>query len=253
MSDAITHYYAQVHDGVARHPRMSDRNLAALIVDAMPPHLHREILLAETTVAVAGERRIKARKIEENARQQVAAKTPEPKQVAAESKPPSLFDRLYEDPTLWRVAHDINGSHIWFNSRDRREFQKWCHGPRGGFDRWLDWALTQDVHEDFKVDFVPGYTERQRYDALAEMLNKVVEQTRFEVTAELLGTVFATGDGTRVTWGDATVLQHQDRIDMLTRMMVGTSETAAMHMKAVDMIKDAGVETLADLGSRPVP
>ena len=245
MSDATTRYYAHIIDGVDQHPRMSDRNLAALIVDNMPARMHRDILIAWSTAEVATLRRSKARKVEESARQQVAT-TPAATKHEAEPQPPNDFQRLHDDPTLWEVAHEIGSQCIWFNSRDRREFQKWCN-QRGGFDQWLDWALTQDIHEDFKVDFVPGYTSMRFRDAVTKLLDKVVEQTRFEVTAELLDTVFATGDGTRVTWGDATVLQHQERVDMLTRMMVGTSETAAMHIRAVDMIKDAGVETLAEV------
>jgi hypothetical protein len=59
--------------------------------------------------------------------------------------------------------------------------------------------------------------------------------------------VDALGDGNRVTWRDATVADHEERIGMLTKMMAGTSVTAAMHISAAQMIKDAGVDTLGEV------
>lgn len=79
------------------------------------------------------------------------------------------------------------------------------------------------------------------------LLKLHAEQIRFEVTAELLDSVFRTGDGTEVSWREATVAQHEQRIELLSKMVAGTAETAAMHMRAVEMIKDAGAETLGQV------
>lgn len=63
---------------------------------------------------------------------------------------------------------------------------------------------------------------------------------------------FALGDGTEVTWGDATVDQHLARIAMLERQVAGVSQTIERHRYAVDAIRKAGVSCLADLPNEEV-
>jgi hypothetical protein len=75
------------------------------------------------------------------------------------------------------------------------------------------------------------------------------KRVRLETTAELLGTIFALGDGRRVTWGSATVADHQQRLDMLLQNATGIAETAALHRKAITMLTAAGAACLSQLNA----
>jgi hypothetical protein len=78
--------------------------------------------------------------------------------------------------------------------------------------------------------------------AIAQWKQEVI----VEWSRELLSATF-TIDGQTVTWGEATVAQHEARAESLTKQAVGTVETAAMHMKAVDRLKAAAAQTLNDV------
>jgi len=212
---------------------------------------------------------------EDERQQSEPPKPPEP------NHRPGDFQRLYNDPMVWhgrdetgillreRVIPAPEGFSYLGESRStfridwtapsRRQFEEWCEDTygEGAFQGWLDRCYLLDADnpdemERWEIDWVPEF--RREWAQLAYHRNKIAgilddfrAAIRFEVTAELLDTVFATGDGTRVSWRDATVLQHEERIEMLSKMMAGTAETAAMHMRAVEMIKDAGVESLGQV------
>jgi hypothetical protein len=72
-------------------------------------------------------------------------------------------------------------------------------------------------------------------------------EIRLEVTEELLSTKIALGDGTQVTWGEATAAQLRQRADMLLAMAAGDVKGAARLRKAAEMIEDADVTCLDDL------
>lgn len=87
--------------------------------------------------------------------------------------------------------------------------------------------------------------------ALGEIMQDYKKSLRAEWTDELLASPFAVGDGRIVTWGSATVADHEARAEMLSKMAAGTLETAAMHARAIEHIRTAGVETLADVTAVP--
>ena len=86
-------------------------------------------------------------------------------------------------------------------------------------------------------------------DWIGLMLESAKEVVRVEVLGELLDAEFALGDGTSVTWGDATVEQHEVRVEMLTKMAGGTIETAARHQSAIDHLREANATSLNDLAA----
>lgn len=110
----------------------------------------------------------------------------------------------------------------------------------------LEWrrqrAVERAEREERRLE-----SDARLYRKLAELVKEHDDQIRLEVTTELLNSVFALGDGTRVTWGDATVEQHQQRIDLLTGMAAGTLETAARHHAAISMLEEAGATCLKQL------
>jgi len=70
---------------------------------------------------------------------------------------------------------------------------------------------------------------------------------RMEWTRELLGAAFALRDGTIVTWGSATVAQHEDRIAMFTDNAVANIEGAARHQAAITELREKGLLCLNEL------
>jgi len=65
-----------------------------------------------------------------------------------------------------------------------------------------------------------------------------------EAIKALLDEPFSLGDGTRVTWGDATVEQHLQRIELLREQIRGQQETLARHEVAVRILKEANAPCL---------
>ena len=64
---------------------------------------------------------------------------------------------------------------------------------------------------------------------------------------DFLSTRFYTGDH-YVTWGEATVEDHRNRIAYLASLRNGIDATIQRHADAIEQIEAAGVATLADLG-----
>lgn len=50
-----------------------------------------------------------------------------------------------------------------------------------------------------------------------------------------------------VTWGEATIEQHEARIDYLNKKVNGLVDTISRHDKAIQEIRGAGVKTLGDI------
>jgi len=59
---------------------------------------------------------------------------------------------------------------------------------------------------------------------------------------------FHLGDGSSVSWGDATVEQHEQRIAFLEKQLDGISRTVTKHREAIKVINEAGAMCLNDLG-----
>lgn len=65
--------------------------------------------------------------------------------------------------------------------------------------------------------------------------------------AKLFTETFPLGDGTRVSWGDASADDHRKRIAMLERLHNGIAATIGRHAEAVELIESAGVRCLNEL------
>lgn len=87
--------------------------------------------------------------------------------------------------------------------------------------------------------------ERKRR-AIAEILNEYEDMLEIEWGVELLQSGFALPDGTVKTWGEATVSDHEVRVEMLSVNAVRNIETAARHNAAIKMITSAGARTLVE-------
>lgn len=99
----------------------------------------------------------------------------------------------------------------------------------------------------------PEYYEtvaRMRAEFVTEMtasIERYSQSLKMEWTAELLASDFAMADGTRVTWGDATLEQHEERAALFQRNALANSEGAARHLKAVEALRESGRTTLNEV------
>jgi hypothetical protein len=74
---------------------------------------------------------------------------------------------------------------------------------------------------------------------------------RAKWTSELLPQTFRL-DGVNVAWGEATIDQHQRRAESLRAHAVGTMETAALHLAAIEDIQAHNAANLYDLAAQEV-
>ncbi len=212
---------------------------------------------------IEAHRRVAAREVEDRARREAATQ----KAVAKTATPPTQTrPSAFDDPSIYDTCRALSESGVptvFLRSKERRDFIR-----RLG-DRHAEWyargialaeaAYKAGLYKDdglshphmFASDFYPGgeraYYAEQRFRAVVDLVERESQRVRLEVTRELLETRFALGDGTRTTWGTATVSQHEQRIVMLTKQAAGTVETAASHRAAIEMIQAAGASTLAEI------
>ena len=81
---------------------------------------------------------------------------------------------------------------------------------------------------------------------LRASVERYAAEVRLELIDSLLDAEFAV-DGERVTWGAATIEQHERRASWLETHASGTLETAARHRAAIMMLREAQLATLREL------
>ena len=137
---------------------------------------------------------------------------------AGRPRPGPGFDQaLFDDPTCF--AGNVDG---------RKQFRRWA-GDR--FGEWYErgrearrgrrGAQAGVFESDWWPDGPHDYFAQKRVDAMFKVIRRTADEVRLETTRELLGTVFALGDGAETTWAAATVDQHEQRIGMLARTPPG--------------------------------
>jgi hypothetical protein len=93
--------------------------------------------------------------------------------------------------------------------------------------------------------------EAAHHQRLQEIYDKYEANLRKELfvewTEELLSAEIAMPDGSRTTWGLATVEQHQLRHDMLARNAMANAVNAARHAQAIETLTASGALNLATL------
>lgn len=83
-----------------------------------------------------------------------------------------------------------------------------------------------------------GKGDPAKWAAVDALLEEFRTRVIVEWTNDLLASEFAVGDGTHVTWGDATREQHITRIGLLTRNARGNLEAIRRHESAVSTIAE---------------
>jgi hypothetical protein len=237
--------YGNITQYAKDHPDMGGEAIGqALTRDATEAQL-RAWAVAEVAGIVEAVRRAWARDAE--ARAAKAAR-------AAEAAAGELaeFGRLLNNPAAFYGERSYYGT-----ARQRARFRQWA-GDR--FGEWWERARqaaadargeqgVSDFESDWHERSAAEYHRQRARERQDEAIRLAVAETELRLTREFLGTAFALGDGTETTWGQATIAQHEQRVELLARNAAGVVQTAARHQAAIGMIKDAGVECLADLGA----
>jgi hypothetical protein len=267
--------YASIADYEESHPDMDGDAIGRALTRGATKAQLLAYAVGHVGRIVDGLRRHRAREAEDRAARERAPE-PEPAEPGTQrrqAEPDEETGRWWQERNASehakriaryeRILADPAGK---WKSIDAQGFREWA-GDR--FAAWYEQARAVAVGEwgwgtrDFEAFWHPRgriayWCERSRQQ-LDQAIAEWADQIRLETTRELLGTLFALGDGATVTWGAATVDQHEQRIEMLAKNAAGVVETAARHEAAIRMIKDAGVICLADLagpdddGAAPVP
>lgn len=259
--------------GLADEVEPDARKLAARSIRKLGGATLRELATRDLATWIERLRRAKVRTVERGAEQTVSASRPvvaQPQRGKAVSGIPGR-EQWLADPSLldWgREKSDGGQPTKMLNAPERRMFVAWL-GDR--YDDWYErgrrsveaaeargeYGLRNGEQHYFLGDYYerarPGasrdYFARLRQRAVLDLIDETAQQVRLETTVELLSSVFALGDGTETTWGAATVAQHEQRLQMLAKNASGVVETAALHRKAIEMIRAAGVSCLAEVSS----
>lgn len=261
--DEISTVLMEIAREAAAAPDEDDRTLAQKAIRRLRVADLRELAMREVEnwidhfrrgEARAAERRAQeaAREAEQQQRQADLALVGQQRRQAAiqELLPTIAADPALVDPNR-RPSHYLDaeererlrdllgaGYDAWYRRGcDLSEAHRLKHGQRG----------VATFESSYHPGGIDGYHLERARARTEQFIEMVAAEVRIEVTAELLATRFALGDGTRVTWGEATIDQHRQRIDMLTSIASGTVETAARHHAAISMIESASAGCLADL------
>lgn len=126
--------------------------------------------------------------------------------------------------------------------------------PNWGTQAWEEWATKPENEERAqntreRREMFARIDREHTTKLMTEMdsiIGKFKDTLHMEWTAELLDSEFATGDGSKVTWGDATRDQHADRFNMHKRNATAGMEGAARHQQAIETLDTTGATTLRE-------
>ena len=109
----------------------------------------------------------------------------------------------------------------------------WVRYEDGEVARDPEWALVDE-------------NNRRRND-LDSIFRKHIERSYLELEDKLLRSKFARGDGTQVTWGEATYEDHMNRYEMHRSNVEAGIEGGARHLQAAEMLKARNAANLNEI------
>jgi hypothetical protein len=131
--------------------------------------------------------------------------------------------------------------------KSSREYKDWLANTPEGRAVADAREEAEDRRRLFRED-PEAYSKKYGWQhAVQEYEESVRQQARLELTAELLGASFALGDGRTVTWGEATLDDHEQRIELLFGNVSGNLATIAVHERAAELLRSAGASCLNDM------
>ncbi len=170
---------------------------------------------------------------------------------AARAGEEAYYMNFYKNPAIIYGEKEIG----FLCYHGRKTFKSFCKRKKLDFDKWLEKARKiaaprhrENLEADWYPDGVYAYGRDKWFDErVVPLIGEMANMIKLEITEKLLKTKFALGDGEWVSWGAATVSQHQIRIEMLNKNTKANLEAAARHKVAIDKLKEARVPCLAKL------
>ena len=107
--------------------------------------------------------------------------------------------------------------------------------------RMFLWALIRSAVDNVKRNDVRQLEKAAKPGKFGRPVNPTEDMQR------LTDETFALGDGSRVRWGDATIKQHEARIDYLAKQRDGIDATIQRHRAVIEQLRAAGVSCLNEL------
>ena len=125
------------------------------------------------------------------------------------------------------------------------------HLPRKGTKAREVWEQTTDEGRAWaeREEHEERRTFQMTVGVLGKALERYTEEMRIQWTADLLDSTFSLRDGSTVTWGDASVEQHEERRAMFIANAHVNMEGAARHELAIQQLREAGAPTLREMVS----
>ena len=105
--------------------------------------------------------------------------------------------------------------------------------------------LVEEVesHQRRRVRMV----ERRAFGESGSGVSRSVAERARPRLSEVYSEMFALYDGRRVSWGEATVEQHRQRIERLQLQRQSIGRTIERHEEAIRLCEEHGVDRLADI------
>lgn len=107
-----------------------------------------------------------------------------------------------------------------------------CNDCQQCQEGWDELRVHEDKWRARRIEIQQGYENQLRAELFVEW------------TSALLGAEIAMPDGTRTTWGEATIEQHERRRAMSAGNAMANMENAARHAEAVDLLRQTGALNL---------
>ena len=102
--------------------------------------------------------------------------------------------------------------------------------------RFIEWQRKNEAERSARL------LEYQRH-----MVEEIKKEAIIEWTDKLLSQPIRMPDGTRTTWGEATVEQHRQRLEMFEKNAIANTEGAVRHALALEKLHVAGVTCLNEI------
>ncbi len=224
--------WIEILDLADANPSVDTDVLARKIARQLGAAKLKELAIAEIKRLMDSHRRSQVRKIEQAAE----------KQTKRNDGPPSKAHRYWNEHT---------GEWETFGRRKLKELEK--DGEIIYDHRIRDYRNTSDEEKQKALNYRNETEElirkldQQHADRMTAMLEAYAEDLKMEWTQELLDAEFALGDGTRVTWGKATVEQHHKRMTMLSHNVESNLQAIKRHECAIADITASGTNSLEDI------
>jgi len=163
-----------------------------------------------------------------------------------EPTPVSDYEMWYADPSLL----DWGRGGRSLGDKPLEAFIKWLGDRRGEyFERGRRMGLSDCFLGDFAAEGAKAYQAAISRMNADRLIDDIASRMRdIEVTPELLESYVALGDGTRIKYGDLTIPEAEQRLEMYVRNYVnGNATSAAFLRRLINQAKAKGVTTFREL------